>query len=118
MTPNVVELEIWLYIALEILLNSYPEEISGVHISSDMWRYFHLLGVDEYRTMVKVLKEDLQYKYVSDGCKGFVHVCFSPRAFVSGIETPNGVHATRNNEEVPDNDKKIYGKSICDGKII
>lgn len=53
---------------------------------------------------VQVLKEKLQAKYLSQGCKGIVNVCFSCREYEDDIEKQNGTNVTGNSEvEVPDN---------------
>lgn len=102
MILTVAELERTLHIALEVLLDS-----CALHISSDMLNYLRFLVVDGHRTLIQVVKEELHAKYLSRGCKGIVNVCFSHSAYVSGIETPTGVHMTENNEvEVTDNDKR------------
>lgn len=94
MTLTVVQLERTLDIALIIFLHRYPEEIVDLHTSSDMWNYLRSSGVERHRTLVQVVKEELQAKYLSQDFKCIVNVCSSRSAYVSGIENPIGAHLT------------------------
>lgn len=80
-----------------------------------MWKNLQSLRVDGHRAFVQVAKEKLQRKYVSQGCKGFIDICFSCSEYVSCIETPTGVHVTvRNEVELPCKDtrymKRMFAK--------
>lgn len=98
MTLSLVELETNLDIALEILVNSYHNDIVSVHILSKMWNYLRLLLVNGRRALVEVLKEELHANYFSQGCKGVVNICFSSNLYVSVIERPAGKIFTVKNE--------------------
>lgn len=83
---------------MEIRVNSYSEQLDAMKISSEMWNYLRSLKIDGQRTLVQVVKEQLQAKYVSQGCKGTVNIRCIRSAYVSWIEALTGVHDTSDNE--------------------
>lgn len=60
MSLTAAEFERTVDIALDILVNTYTREAGAVHISSDMWNYIRGLGIDGHRTLVQLVKEQLQ----------------------------------------------------------
>lgn len=97
-TVTAVELEGTLNVAPSIVLKSYPEHNSRVHISPDMWNYLRAIGLDAHRTLVQLVKEQLTANDVSEGMKSSVQISFSRSVYVSGIETPTAAHVTDGNE--------------------
>lgn len=57
-------------VVLEMLVNNYTETLGAVYILSYIWNYLRWFGIDGHRKFLQVVKEQLQAKYVSQGCKG------------------------------------------------
>lgn len=71
----------------EIRINTYPEDVVSVYISSDMWNYAQLLGIEVQRTLVGMVKQLSHAKCFVERQKRTVYIWFSRRAYVSGIDT-------------------------------
>lgn len=52
-------------IAYKIIVGIYTHEVGAVHISSDVWNYLRSFCFEGHRTLLQVLKEQLEYKSTS-----------------------------------------------------
>lgn len=59
MKMKAAELERTLDIVLQIVVNTYPEDIGAVHILADMWNDLRTLCSDDHRKLVQPVKEQL-----------------------------------------------------------
>lgn len=106
MTLTATDFERTSDMALELFVNMYPDNIGAIHISAGTWNYLGALCSDGgHRTLVQLLKEQLEAKYIAKGMKETVDISFSCSSYVSGISTSYVENVTADNEvEVQNSD--------------
>lgn len=87
-------LDCTLDITIKTVVNTYPEELGAVYTPSDMRNDIVSLRIDGHKTLVKVVKEVVRNRSISQVSKAAVNICFSRRTYISGFETSTGLHVT------------------------
>lgn len=62
MMATALEVERTLYIAFDILLDRYPSDRGAGHKLADIWNYLLSSDIDDHRTLVQVVQEQLNAK--------------------------------------------------------
>lgn len=83
-----------------------------------MWNYLRSLCIDDHRTFVQVVKEQLRAKFVTEEVKSTVNISFRRGAYVADIKTPTAQHVKSENEvEVPESENSYVYRVFAPTKV-